>query len=187
VSRERNEYLETYEIRPSGAIVSRTMEVDATSVLRDRRRDEAVLLLSPPSLHYPKMRALPLRLSPRPFAAFFSGDGEALDMEEGPEKDWRVNPDLEDEPDPDAAREEIFERMVDERYAALDEESSLRALHRVQNGLGVQEMAGPYSLLITVAFVSVAVVLLLISWSFIDSRGGLGEAINIDSLLGGGA
>lgn len=181
--RSKTERLEVYEIRPSGNIITRDMEVEPTSVMVDRREDEGVLLLNPPSLHYPRMRALPLRLAPHPFAAFFSGDGEAMDMVEGPGSDWRVNPPESDEVD----LEETFAPMVAERYNAIDEEASLWALKRVQKGEGSKDPASPYAPLITVAAVAVALVLVLLAYSIVDSRGGLGAAIDIDALFGGGA
>lgn len=181
--RQRDERLLAYEIRPSGEILTHRMEVDIHSVMRQRERDEAVILLAPPVNYTPGVKIWRWSKGVHPCAAYFSGDGEALDWVSGPGDDWRVQPD-----DADTMEEEELERtyaaLVEERYAALDEEASLVALHRAIMNRPVN--ANPYSALITTACVAVAVVLVLLAYSYVQAQGGLSETLDVQAIFSGG-
>jgi hypothetical protein len=112
-------------------------------------------------------------------AAFFSGDGEALDFTAGPSTDWRTPLDTEGMSEEEV--EQAWAGVVSAQYDDLDEGSAMRALQATQQAKVKRQ--DPLSILITSAAVSVAVVLLLMCYSFVETRGGLAQTLS----FGGGA
>ena len=162
-------------IMPGDDLRLREMVVTDTGLLVDNKNHETVMIVGRPAMYRLGQRLVPW-VRERSIVAYFSGDGESIDFEAGPENDWRQTPqEIEELPEEatfiDRAR--AWKWLVDRKYQQLKSTAGKRALMAVNDVTTTTQSS--LSMLVTLTIVSVMIVFALVVFTYIDNQGGMGE------------